>query len=210
MSPAGKSDLNGSVQDRAPVALVLIDVINDLEFDNGDALLQHARPMAERLAALKRRTRAAGIPAIYVNDNFGKWQSNFQQLLERCLAEGVRGRPVAELLVPEKDDYFVLKPKHSAFFSTTLDVLLEHLRASTVILTGIAGNICVLFSAADAHMRDFHLVVPADCVASATTDDNEWALAQMATVLGANVTLSRDLDLRSMVSASPGDEKVRT
>jgi hypothetical protein len=83
--------------------------------------------MAKRLAAFKDRARAAGIPAIYVNDNFGRWQSNFGQLLSRCLTEEVRGRPVAALLSPAPDDYFVLKPKHSAFFSTTLDILLKYL-----------------------------------------------------------------------------------
>src|SRR6185503_11400451 len=106
------------------------------------------------------------IPAIYVNDNFGKWQSDFKKTLEHVLTEGCRGRPVAEILQPDEEDYFVLKPKHSGFFSTTLEILLEYLEVKTLILTGIAGNNCVLFTANDAYMRDLHLVVPADCVVS--------------------------------------------
>ena len=85
--------------------------------------------MAERIAALKRRAKAAGIPAIYVNDNFGRWQSDFNAQVEHCLNDGVRGQPLAELLRPDEDDYFVLKPKHSGFFSTTLDILLDYLRS---------------------------------------------------------------------------------
>src|SRR5919199_1707660 len=137
------ADLHGSVPDTAKVALILIDVINDLEFPGAEQLLAHALPMAHRLAALKRRAKAARIPVIYVNDNFGRWQSDFTKLVAHCLTDGVRGRPVAKLLQPESDDYFVLKPKHSGFFSTTLDILLEYLQVHTLILTGLAGNNCV-------------------------------------------------------------------
>ena len=192
------ADLHGSVPDTAKVALILIDVINDLEFPGAEQLLAHALPMAHRLAALKRRAKAAHIPVIYVNDNFGRWQSDFTKLVAHCLTDGVRGRPVAKLLQPESDDYFVLKPKHSGFFSTTLDTLLRYLGAQTLILTGMAGNICVLFTANDAYMRDYGLVVPADCVVSNTVAENEHALAQMQKVLKADITPAGDLDLESL------------
>src|SRR5205807_5820006 len=110
--------------------------------------------------------REAGIPAVYVNDNYGRWQSDFIRLIEHCLNQETRGQPVVELILPEADDYFVLKPKHSGFFSTTLDVLLEYLQARTLIITGVAGNICVLFTANDAYMRDYNLYLPSDGVAS--------------------------------------------
>ena len=158
--------MHGNASDDAAVALLLVDVLNDLEFDGGETLLAHALPMATQVAALKRRTKDAGIPAIYVNDNFGRWQSDFAKLLVHCLHDGVRGQPLAEQLGPKRDDYFVLKPKHSGFYATTLDLLLRYLQVTTVILTGLTGDICVLFTANDAYMRDFRLVVPADCVAS--------------------------------------------
>src|SRR4051794_1451416 len=101
--PSKNADLHGNVPDKSKVALILIDVINDLDFPEGDQLLRHARPMAERIAALKRRARDAGIPAIYVNDNFGRWQSNFNNQVDHCLEDGVRGKPVVELLRPEED-----------------------------------------------------------------------------------------------------------
>lgn len=193
--PANNEDLHGSVPENSPVALLLIDVINDMEFEGAEALVEQAVPMARRIAELKRRAKQAGIPAIYVNDNFGRWQSDFRRVVEHCLEDGVRGEEVARILQPEDDDYFVLKPKHSAFYATTLDTLLTYLGARTVILTGVAGNICILFSANDAYMRDLNLFVPADCVASNMAEENQHALEQMRKVLKADITMSHRLDL---------------
>jgi nicotinamidase-related amidase len=196
--PLNNHDLHGNVPDDADVALLLIDVINDLEFDGGEALLTPALPMAEQIAALKRQAKQASIPVVYVNDNFGRWQSDFAKLLAHCLGDGVRGQPLAERLRPEPDDYFVLKPKHSGFYATTLDLLLRYLKVTTVILTGLTGDICVLFTANDAYMRDLHLVVPADCVASQDPDENRHALRHMARVLKADIRPSTALNLHAL------------
>ena len=170
--PGQQHDLHGNAPDNAPIALLLIDVINDLAFAHGPALLKQALPMAKKVAAFKRRAKAAGIPSIYVNDNFGRWQSDFQHVLRHCLDEDVCGKPLATLLQPDAEDYFVLKPKHSGFYSTTLELLLQALGVHTLILTGLAGNICVLFTANDAYMRGYRLIIPADCVASQTGFDH--------------------------------------
>lgn len=199
--PARNADLHGNVPDTAEAALLLIDVINDLEFEGAESLARYAMPMAHAIAALKQRAKRAGIPVIYVNDNFGRWQSNQQQLVEHCLEENVRGRPMVELLKPDPDDYFVLKPKQSGFFSTTLDTLLTYLNAKTLILTGLAGNICVLFTASDAYMRDYHVIVPSDCIASNTSEDNANALDQMRKVIKADTRPSAELDLEFLRGA---------
>jgi nicotinamidase-related amidase len=187
------ADLHGNAPDKSDVALLLIDVINDLEFPEGDQLLCHALPMAQRIAALKKRARQEGVPVLYVNDNFGRWRSDFMAQVEHCLKDGVRGQPVVELLRPDEEDYFVLKPKHSGFFSTTLDTLLVYLATKSVVLTGMAANICVLFTANDAYMRDLHLAVPCDCVASNTEEENRYALDQMRKVLKADTRPSTEL-----------------
>jgi nicotinamidase-related amidase len=197
--PAKNEDLHGFVPDKAEVALVLIDVINDLEFSSGRDLLKHALPMAERLAELKRRAQAARVPIIYVNDNFGRWQSDFNKLLDHCLEEDICGKPIAELLRPDEEhDYFVLKPKHSGFFSTTLDILLDYLQVKTLVLTGLTGDICVLFTANDAYMRDFNLVIPRDCVASTDPAENEHALEHMERVLKADTRPSTEIDFAEL------------
>lgn len=194
------STLNGSVPDKAPVVLLLIDVINDLEFDGGEALLPFGLAAAQRIAALKREARAAGIPAIYVNDNFGRWQSDFNNLIEHCLEDGVRGEAVVRLLVPEPHDYFILKPKHSAFFQTALDTLLIHLNARTLILTGFAADFCVLFTANDAYMRGYSVFVPGDCVAAESMEYTNQTLALIERVLKADIRDSGQLDLSELLA----------
>lgn len=177
-------------------ALLLIDVINDLAFKGSDVLVAQAEPMALRIARLKRRAAAAGVPSIYINDNFGQWRSDFRKTVAHCTALSSPGRRVSRRLRPTSRDYFVLKPKHSGFFDTTLDTLLETLRIRRVILTGIAGNICVLFTANDAYMRELKIFAPVDCIVSNTTADNEHALRQIQTVLKGNVADSPRLTFR--------------
>jgi len=202
MPRSRSKDLHGSAPDKCALALVLIDWINDLEFDGGDRFLPAALAAARATASLRTRAKQAGVPVIYCNDNFGKWRSDFRSLLQHCLEDDVRGRPIAELLAPDEQDYFVLKPKHSGFHSTSLDVLLAHLGASTLILTGIAGNFCVLFTAQDAYMRDFKLLVPRDCTASEEEADNRHALEHMAKVCKADTGPSAGIDFATLRKAA--------
>jgi nicotinamidase-related amidase len=192
------SDLHGNVPDHANGVLLLIDVINDLDFPQGKKLLTNALPMAKRLLTLKQRVKRAGIPVVYVNDNFGKWRSDFRRQIAHCLEDGTYGEPIVRLLEPNEDDYFVLKPKHSGFFSTALDTLLHYLRAKTLILTGLTGDNCVLFTAHDAYLRDFYIIVPSDCVASIETKDNRYALRQMQRLLKADIRPSTRLKLGAL------------
>jgi nicotinamidase-related amidase len=152
--------------------------------------------MATNVLRLKRRAQKAGVPVIYVNDNFGRWKSDFRRTIDHCVRRG-RGADVVKLLRPEQSDYFVLKPKHSGFFSTTLETLLRYLETQTLILTGIAGNFCVLFTANDAYMRDFKLFVPRDCTVSNTKRENDSALRLVKKFLKADTRLSSKIVLRT-------------
>jgi nicotinamidase-related amidase len=208
--PALNDDLHGNVPDQADIALLLIDVINDLEFPEGPQMFEQAMAMARKIKRLKERARAENIPIVYVNDNFGIWQSDFRAVVQHVLEDDVCGRPLAEMLAPTDDDYFVLKPKHSAFYSTTLDILLDYLGVRSLILTGLAGNICVLFTANDAYMRDFRLYVPRDCCASNTEEENHYALDQMKKVLKADLTSSSRLDVAKLARGDFKTEHERT
>ncbi|HEU5348890.1 MAG TPA: isochorismatase family cysteine hydrolase, partial [Ktedonobacterales bacterium] len=159
------------------------------------ALFEHAPPAASRIAALKASARQHGIPVIYVNDNFGKWRADRHQLVRHCLEDGTRGEPIVRLLAPDESDYFVLKLKHSGFFATPLDLLLAHLGATTLILAGFTGDNCVLLTASDAFLRDFHLFIPGDCTASASEAENEHALRYVARIFHADTTPSTGLNL---------------
>lgn len=189
------NDLHDNAPDTSGVALLLIDVINDFEYRDGEKLFRHALPAAMRIAALKARAWQHHIPSIYVNDNFGRWRADRHQLVRHCLEDGVRGESIVRLLAPEARDYFVLKPKHSGFYATPLDLLLAYLKATALILVGFAGDNCVLLTASDAFLRDFQLFIPEDCVASNDTAENENALRYAARVFDARTKPSSMLDL---------------
>ncbi len=192
--PGKQHDLHGNAPDTHHTALLLIDVINDFEFPRGEELFERALPIAPRIAALKKGAAAAGIPALYVNDNFGRWQSKFEEIVKHCLEEKVRGRPFVQQLVPAKEDYFVLKPKHSGFYQTPLELLLKHLGTERLILTGVSTNSCVLFTASDAYMRDMELIVPRDCVAACNSQEHDFAMEQMKSMLKADASPSTEID----------------
>jgi nicotinamidase-related amidase len=206
--PAKNQDLHGNVPERSEVALLLIDTINDMEFPGGEELFPYAAEVAPHIAALKQRCREVHVPALYVNDNFGRWQSDFNKLVAHVIDDNSRGRPIAEQLRPDPDqDYFVLKPKHSGFFSTILDTLLHYLGAKTLILTGFTADNCVLFTANDAYMRDLNLLIPADCVASLDPAENAHALEHMQRVLKADTRPSTAIDLKRLTSDKTPDRE---
>ena len=176
-------------------ALLLIDVINDCAFEGGEALAQNALPTLAPIAALAARCRAAKVPVIYVNDNYGRWQETFPDIVRRCAEEGLPGAPLARALRPKPGDHFILKPKHSAFYLSSLDALLAQTGAKRLILCGFAGDICVLFTANDAHMREYQLVVPQDGLASQTKEGNTCALDMMRRNLGAETPCCADIEV---------------
>ena len=182
----------------SPTALIIIDVINDLAFPGGENVLPWAESMADKLLAVRDAAHAVDLPVIYANDNYGHWRSNFDDIYKFCTRPEARGRDVARKLRPTKDDYFVLKPKHSAFFATSLRPLLEALGVERIILTGIATNLCVLFSAHDAYMHEYEIVALSDCCAAESDDDHNAALDQLKRFCGTTVCRSDELDLKTM------------
>jgi nicotinamidase-related amidase len=158
-------------------ALLIIDMINALDFPEGRRLLTHALPAARRIARLRARLKARGVPAVFVNDNFTHWQEDFRQLVAICSQPGVTGAPLVQALPPEQDDYSILKPQHSAFYNTPLEVLLAQLGVQRVIVTGIATDQCVLASAVGARMRQLDTVVASDGTAALTPLRHRNALA---------------------------------
>lgn len=174
-------------------ALLIVDMINFLDFPQGRALLRQALPAARRIAALKRRFKRAGAPVVYANDNFGQWQADFRELVAACRQPSCLGAPLAELLLPEPDDYYVLKPKHSAFHATPLAALLGQCGAARLAIAGIAADACVVASAIDAHMREFEVVVPSDCVAAPTRARTARALALLSQSLRVSTAASASL-----------------
>ena len=176
-------------RDRPDIALLIIDMINALDFDGGEALLPGALEAATHIAALKRRATEAGVPVIYANDNYGQWRSDFHRVVALCGGSGSRGAPLVERLRPEATDYFVLKPSNSAFHQTPLERLLDELGVRRLVLTGVATDSCVLATGIDANVRDLELFVPRDCVAAESAERNDAALEVMRASLGADTRM---------------------
>jgi nicotinamidase-related amidase len=187
---------HGLHPDRSSTALLILDMISDFRFPEGAQAARAARRIAPAIARLRKRVHDAGSAVIYVNDNPGKWRSDGPALIRNAMSERSLGAEVASMLEPGKDDYFILKPRHSAFYATPLELLLEHMGARRLILAGVSSHQCVLFTATDAHVRNFELVVPVDCVASPSTAQTRFALKYFQDALGATVAPLPSLRLR--------------
>ena len=191
--------------DRAPLAdrpapdgsaLLVVDMISTWNFAGADKIVRAALAIAPRIGALKRRCLRAGVPVIYVNDNRGRWRSEFRELVRVSIAESATGAAIAKHLQPGDDDYSVLKPKHSAFYATPLDLLLRDLRVTRLVISGVASDQCIVMSAAEATMRDYDVVVPRDCIADQTPARTARALRHLREALDVETTASARLRLR--------------
>lgn len=177
--------------------MLLIDVINAFDFPNAGPLIRAATKAAPKIESLVKSARAAHVPIIYVNDNFGRWSSDFTSTVRECTGADRPGRAISERLRPIPGDYFVLKPQHSGFYATPLELLLAHLDIRTVVLAGFAANLCVLFTANDAHMRGYHVVVPRDAAASNAPALTRSTLTHVRTALGGTTPLAADVDFEA-------------
>jgi len=196
-------DLHGNVPDNAPAVLMLVDVINDLNFPGNEQLLKQASRLGQSIARLKERCHKARIPAIYINDNWDKWRSDFKAVVSHCSQPDSPGWPLVEHLLPSPDDYVVLKPKHSAFYATPLDTILSYLKTRTVILTGLTTAACILLTAGEIYIRDLKLYVPNDCVRGLSEKEHRSALDLMRRSFGATTTSSRQLNLGHIRRVNP-------
>ena len=199
-TPNNNQDLHGNAPDRCRVALLIVDMINTLDFPGNEELVRESSQLGRNVAVLKRRCQYADIPAIYVNDNQGKWRSDFDAVIRHCDREGVPGREMVRQVLPDPEDYLVLKPKHSGFYATPLDTLLQSIGVETLIVAGMSSNSCILLTASDAYVRDYKLFIPSDCVAGQNAEQHRKSLELMKCNFAASIDDSAKLDLRRLTS----------
>ena len=198
-SPVNNPDLHGNVPDQSQVVLLLIDVLNPLNFEGAEPFVPRALSCAEHIAKLAQRARQSHVPVVYVNDNIaGRWRSDLSQLLAEGVCQTAPGHPLIRMLRPAPEDYIVLKPKHSGFFATPLETLLLYLGARRLVLTGFTTDQCVLFTASDAFLRDYELFVPADCTDTVAPEDKQPALTLMEKRLRVETRASDTLDWQKL------------
>ena len=160
-------------------ALLIVDMISRFDYPDGDRLLRQARRMLPACLRLREAFDRAGWPVLYGNDNRGRWRSDFQAELAQALAADSPARGLVAALRPRPSDIVVLKPMHSAFFCTPLELVLRSLRVRRLVLAGVAGDGCITATALDAHMRHYEVIVAGDATASTTAARNARALAQL-------------------------------
>ena len=168
---------------RSPRVLLLVDFINPLDFPGAEKLAQPALDAARATAALKQKLTPEGVATIYANDNYGVWQSDFHSLVSRCVGQQGASGEIARLLYPQAQDLTILKPRHSAFYGSPLELLLTEMQARELVICGLATDMCVQMTAADAFLREFKTWVPADCTAAESPKAKADSLAYMAAIL---------------------------
>ncbi|WP_050801652.1 isochorismatase family cysteine hydrolase [Ornithinibacillus scapharcae] len=166
-------------------AILFIDLINDFQFEGGEKLLTHTESILPNLLKLRQFADEQKLPIIYINDHYQLWQSEPNVILNHCLNPA--NKHIIQQIKPRKTDYFLIKPQHSAFYQTPLHSLLKELGRTHLIIAGIAGDICILFTAKDAHTQAFTLHIPKNCIASEQEDRNKYALYLMESVMKANI-----------------------
>jgi nicotinamidase-related amidase len=175
-------------------ALLIVDMISDFEFEDGEKLCPHALVAAEKIHDLKGRAKDHGAAVIYVNDNYGRWNEDFRAFAARIGSSSAKGGEITKLLAPDKNDLYVLKPQRSGFYETPLSVLLQSLKVVNLIIAGVTTDICVLFTAHDAYMRGFQVYVPADCSAAVEVKHHTSALELLERVADARIDASENID----------------
>ena len=183
-------DIGAGHLPHSPTVLLLVDVINPLESPEASKLAEPALTAARATQRLKQRLARDGVPTIYANDNYGVWRSDFRDILAHCEAQPGTPADLAQLLAPGPEDLVMLKPRHSAFFATPLDLMLTQMHTRNLVIAGLATDICVQLTAMDASLRGYKLWVPADCTAAESEVEKKNSLAYMARVLKADVRRS--------------------
>ena len=182
------------------VGLLIMDMVNDMAFPGAEAVRPKADRVADIILALRDDADRLKVPVIYVNDNYGQWHSDKSRIVEACAAENSPGRAMVRKIAPREDDYFVIKPQFSGFYATNLPVLLPKLGVSRLVISGLAADICVLFTAADAHMRAYGLWIPSDAVASEADERTRWALEIMQNSMQAQTEATTELSLEAWLN----------
>ena len=190
-------------------ALIIVDMISDFEFESGDKLCLTALKAAENIRELKKRAKEHCAPVIYVNDNYGRWNEDFRTMAARIRAGSERGRRISEMLAPEENDLYILKPQRSGFYETPLSVLLQSLRVSNLVICGVTTDMCVLFTAHDAYMRGFRVFVPEDCCAAIEMEYHADALKLLARVTDVRIVRKGEIDLPTLERNSEGHDIAR-
>ncbi len=175
--------------------MIVVDMLNPYDHEDADRLVESVEGAVEPIGALVERATESGAEIIYVNDNYGDWNSSSEELADRAM-KGRRPDLVEPLLPPEHAD-FVIKARHTIFYMTPLEYLLAQKEIGHVVLAGQVTEQCILYSALDAHVRHIDVSVPTDGVAHIHEDLAEAACRMMERNMGAELVSAADCRLEA-------------
>jgi nicotinamidase-related amidase len=174
-------------------AVIVVDMLNPYEHEDADRLVESVEGVVEPIAGLVKRAAKQGAEIIYVNDNYGDWNSSQEELAEAALS-GRRPDLVEPILPPDGAD-FVVKARHTIFYMTPLEYLLAQKEVGHIVLTGQVTEQCILYSALDAYVRHLEVTIPTDGVAHIHEDLAQAALKMMERNMRAELAGAADVRL---------------
>lgn len=176
-------------------ALIVIDMLNPYEHQDAEPLMESVEQALPAMRELIEEAPEAGLLTVYVNDNHGDWTAGREKLTRRALAGAAP--TLIEPIAPPEDKPFIVKARHSVFYETQLEYLLRHEGVDRLILTGQVTEQCVLYSALDAYVRHFEVVVPRTAVGHIHEDLADAALRMMEENMRARIAESPDDALKA-------------
>lgn len=175
-------------------AVLVIDMLTDYDHPDGDALRASAASIVPVIAGLRDRAREQDVPVVWINDNHGEWAEDREGLI--ASARRGAGAALIDPIAPHEGAPFLFKARHSVFFGSPLEYLLELEGIGRLVLAGQVTEQCILYSALDAYIRHFQVVVPRDAVAHIDPDLAEASLRLMERNMRAQVVDAADVELR--------------
>lgn len=173
-------------------ALLVIDMLKDFVAEDGALSIADAKKIISNIKNVIEVARANQIPIIYICDSHRRDDKEFEIWPVHCV-EGTNGAEVIEELRPEAGDYIIKKQRYSGFFETDLDLRLKELGVEEVILTGVATNICVHYTASDAVLRGYSVIILKDCIAAITPEEHEFGIRQMKEILNCKLKRAKNI-----------------
>ena len=174
-------------------AVIIADMLNSYDHEDAEPLVESVREQLPGIVELRDRAQASGALLVFVNDNHDAWEAGRDELIEKALAG--EHPELVEPIAPRDPVPFIAKGRHSAFYQTALDHLLRSEDVQQVVLAGQVTEQCILYSALDAYLRGFDMVVPPDAVAHIDAELAQAALKMMESNMHAELTTVADLKL---------------
>lgn len=172
-------------------AVLVVDMLNTYQHPDAELLVPNVEDIIEPLTTLVRRAdESDDIDLVYVNDNHGDFTAQFSHIVADAL-DGARP-DLVKPIAPAEGARLLTKVRHSAYYSTALEYLLGRLGTKRLILTGQVTEQCILYTALDAYVRHFPVVIPRDAVAHIDAELGTAALKMMEQNMSAELTTATD------------------